>query len=407
MFDLNSFIDDYVTRRTESIFEQDLQAHRAELKREIRGSKVLVIGGAGSIGSAFIKCLLPYRPGALFVVDINENGLTELTRDLRSTSPEELTIPDIYRTYAFDFGGRIFSDFLENEGGFDIVANFAAHKHVRSEKDVYSIRAMLRNNVLSNHRLLQQLSGNPPKHFFCVSTDKAANPVSVMGATKRLMEELLFSYSQTFKTVSARFANVAFSNGSLPASFQERILKRQPLVAPTDVKRYFVSPRESGELCLLACILGRSGEVFFPKLATDTMLTFAEIARSFLREYGGYTYDEHDTPGAARQAAKNIDANSRSYPVYFFRTDTSGEKPYEEFFTEQETVDSERFLALGIITPEGRAISTSDDLTAKFEELFRIVRTPNVEKQEITAALARLIPNFDHIETGNSLDQKM
>ena len=261
-FQLDSFISRQVTGRPQSLFAPDVETHRETLRREIAGKKVCVIGGAGSIGSAFIREVLRFHPSSLVVADLSENGLAELTRDLRST--EGLDVPEDYRTYTLDFADPVFEAIYREAGGFDIVANFSAHKHVRSEKDRYSVRALLQNNDLKARRLLDLLAQIPPRHFFCVSTDKAAGPVNVMGASKRIMEDLIFAYKDVFKVTTARFANVAFSNGSLPDSWMHRLQKRQPLVAPNDVRRYFVSPEESGQICLLACILGRSGEVFFP-----------------------------------------------------------------------------------------------------------------------------------------------
>ena len=243
MFEISSFISKFVTKRPESMFLGDIEANREKLTEKIEGKSVLVIGGAGSIGSSYIKAILPFRPKTLVVVDINENALAELTRDLRST--EGMYVPDDYIPYPMDFASSVFRKMFIARGGFDIVANFSAHKHVRSEKDIYSVEALIRNNVLNAKILLDLLEQYPPEEYFCVSTDKAANPVNIMGASKRIMEDLIFSYSDNFPVKTARFANVAFSNGSLPAGFLARISKLQPLSAPSDVKRYFVSPEES------------------------------------------------------------------------------------------------------------------------------------------------------------------
>ncbi len=258
MFNLDKFIATAVTNRPASMFEPDIQAHRDALTREIRGRKVCVIGGAGSIGSSFIKAVLRFEPKSVVVVDLNENGLAELVRDVRST--EGLYVPDEFRCYTLNFADPIFERIFREEKGFDIVANFSAHKHVRSEKDRYSVQALIENNDIKAKRLMDLLTVYPPKHFFCVSTDKAANPVNIMGASKRIMEDLVMAYNSKFKVTTARFANVAFSNGSLPDGWIHRLQKRQPLAAPSDVKRYFVSPEESGQICMLACILGRGGK---------------------------------------------------------------------------------------------------------------------------------------------------
>ena len=284
MFNLDKFISDSVTFRPTSMFEPDIKANADTLTREIKGKKVCVIGGAGSIGSSFIKAVLRFEPASVVVVDLNENGLAELVRDVRST--EGLFVPDEFRCYTLNFADPIFERIFREEKGFDIVANFSAHKHVRSEKDRYSVQALIENNDIKAKRLMDLLTVYPPKHFFCVSTDKAANPVNIMGASKRIMEDLVMAYNKYFKVTTARFANVAFSNGSLPDGWIHRLQKKQPLAAPSDVKRYFVSPEESGQICMLACILGNGGEVFFPKLGEDQMLTFSAICDQFVTANG-------------------------------------------------------------------------------------------------------------------------
>ena len=269
---ISEFIKNDIIKRKNSFFEQDLINNKDKLKKEIKDKSVLVIGGAGTIGSSFIKALLIYKPSKLVVVDINENGLTELTRTLRSNS--KLVVPKDYLTYPMSFNSDVFFKMINQHGNFDIVANFAAHKHVRSEKDSFSIEAMLKNNVIDAKNLLDYLKLNKPSHFFCVSTDKAANPVNVMGGSKKLMEHVIMSYSNDIKITTARFANVAFSNGSLLYGYLERLLQRQPISCPSDVKRFFVSPDESGEICLLTCILGNSGDIFFPKLREEQLVSF-------------------------------------------------------------------------------------------------------------------------------------
>jgi FlaA1/EpsC-like NDP-sugar epimerase len=402
LISIPAFISDHITHRTESLFTDDLQRYDAELSSAIDGKSLLVIGGAGTIGSSFIRAALRYRPARLYVCDINENGLTELTRDLRSSVGYH--IPDDYKTYPVNFGDPVFEKILLREGPFDIVANFAAHKHVRSEKDHYSIEAMIDNNVIRAGRLLALLSEAPPAHFFCVSTDKAANPVNVMGASKKLMEEVILAYSAVMPVTTARFANVAFSNGSLLAGFIERLMKRQPLSAPADVRRYFVSPDESGQLCLLACILGRSGEILFPRLREDQMLTFAEIASAFLREMG-YEPDECATEQEAREKAARLRPEDRHYPVYYFHSDTSGEKSFEEFYTETEQIDWNRFHQLGVICNAPRkSMQEIDDMFARLHALFG---QSTLNKSAIVRLIQDFIPNFEHIETGKGLDQKM
>ncbi len=401
-FQLEGFIADHVTGRPQSLFANDIQANAQALSERIDGKSVLVIGGAGSIGSSFIRAMLRFRPARLYVVDTNENGLTELTRDLRSN--EDLVVPPVYLTYPLNFGEPVFGKILRNVGAFDIVANFAAHKHVRSEKDPYAIEAMVDNNVLKAKQLLDLLTEHPPAHFFCVSTDKAANPVNVMGATKKLMEEVIMAYAARLPITTARFANVAFSNGSLLAGFLERLMKRQPLSAPSDVKRYFVSPEESGQICLLACMLGHSGEIFFPKLATSDMKTFSDIASALLRSLGLEPYPCASEQEAKLAASQWNDANA-AYPVYYFGSDTSGEKSFEEFFTENEEIDWDRFESLGVIKNAPRKDFRHIDVM--FQKLTSIFAKEKIVKTDIVRLLADFIPNFEHIETGKNLDDKM
>ena len=401
-FSLDDFIADHVIGRSESLFAADLAAHDAQLRGAIEGASVLVIGGAGTIGSSFIHALLPYRPSRLVVVDLNENGLTELTRDLRSTDHQY--VPDDYKTYPISFGGPIFERMLRAEGPFDIVAHFAAHKHVRSEKDRYSIEAMLENNVMSTVALLDLMRELPPKHFFCVSTDKAANPANVMGASKKLMEEAVLAYAAELPAVTARFANVAFSNGSLPAGFLERITKNQPLSAPSDVRRYFVSPTESGQLCLLACILGAPADIFFPKLDEPRMLTFSTIADALLRELG-YEPDYCSSEDEARAKAAARTPDSTTWPVYYFASETSGEKSFEEFYTTDEEVDLDSFSALGIV--RARASNDVAGIRATLADLRALFDRDDLSKKAIVETIATLVPTFHHVETGKSLDQKM
>jgi len=401
--DIDRFIRNHVTRREESLLKSDLEKHHDELEQRLTGKKVLVIGGAGTIGSYYIKALLKFRVSRLVVVDINENGLTELVRDLRS-SPG-YNIPGGFITYPMNFGDRVFQKMFRSLAPFDIVANFAAHKHVRSEKDIFSVEAMIENNVLRAKGLLELLLQFPPEHFFCVSTDKAANPVNIMGASKKLMEELIMAYSGKLKITTARFANVAFSNGSLPLGFIERLSKRQPWSCPTGIKRYFVSPQESGELCLVASVLGETGDIIFPKLDPERdMMTFDGIARDLL-DYLGLKPDVCLTEDEAREKALLQDEKSDRWPVYFFETDTSGEKPYEEFFTEKEAVDYERFINLGVVKNSSkRDIRQIEEIFGRLRILFD---SGNVTKAAVVDILKEYLPSFEHIEKGKGLDSKM
>jgi len=402
MFNLDKFIADYVTKRPVSMFKADIEDNRAKLVEKIKGKKVLVIGGAGSIGSSYIKAILPFHPSALVVVDINENALAELTRDLRST--KGMYVPHDYIPYPMDFAAPVFEKMFRARGGFDIVANFSAHKHVRSEKDIYSVEALLQNNVLHAKKLLDLLTEFPPEEYFCVSTDKAANPVNIMGASKRIMEDVIFSYSDKFPVKTARFANVAFSNGSLPAGFIARLQKLQPISAPSDVKRYFVSPQESGQICMLASMLGGNREIFFPKLKEAQMMSFDKIATAFLHE-NGYEVLECSSDEEAVDKSEDLKNGSKLYPVHYSGSNTSGEKPYEEFFTETESVDMDRLQALGVIT--GKAIPDKERIDNLFVKLESLFEQEGTTKEDVVKAIKEYLPNFEHIEKGKSLDSKM
>ena len=377
MINLEQFISKYVTERDSSLFSKDIQNNSKALKKAIGDKTMLVIGGAGSIGSSFIKACLQFYPKALVVVDVNENGLAELTRDLRST--KGMFVPDDYVPYPINYAQSVFEKMFRARGGFDIVANFSAHKHVRSEKDIYSVEALIQNNVLNAKKLLDLLSEYPPQSYFCVSTDKAANPVNIMGASKRIMEDVIFSYSDKFPVKTARFANVAFSNGSLPAGFIDRLSKLQPISAPSDVKRYFVSPAESGQICMLACMLGKNREIYFPKLEEKKMKTFSSIALDFLHE-NGYEVLECSSDQEAINRAEDLKKGSRLYPVHFSTSDTTGEKAYEEFYTDLEQIDMNQFESLGVvINRNARPISDILNLFRKLEKTFSKSNTTKAE----------------------------
>ena len=402
MFNLTKFISDSVTFRPESMFAADIEANKNMLEREIKDKKVCVIGGAGSIGSSFIKAVLRFQPKSVVVVDLNENGLAELVRDVRST--KGLFCPDEFRCYTLNFADPIFERIFREEKGFDIVANFSAHKHVRSEKDKYSVQALIENNDIKAKKLMDLLCVYPPKHFFCVSTDKAANPVNIMGASKRIMEDLVMAYNQHFKVTTARFANVAFSNGSLPDGWIHRLQKKQPLAAPNDVKRYFVSPEESGQICMLACILGNGGEVFFPKLGEDQMLTFSKICDDFVKAEG-FTKEECTNDESAKDFADKMSYDSDKYPVVYFKSDTTGEKAYEEFYVPGEKINMQRFKALGVVEKTTRREMT--EINTFFSELENIFAAEDFTKAQVVEAIKNFIPNFQHEEKGKNLDQKM
>ena len=412
MFNLNQFIASSVTFRPISMFADDIEANKETLTQEIKDKKVCVIGGAGSIGSSFIKAVLPFEPRSVVVVDLNENGLAELVRDVRST--DGLYVPDEFRCYTLNFADPIFERIFREEQGFDIVANFSAHKHVRSEKDRYSVQALIENNDIKAKKLMDLLTVYPPKHFFCVSTDKAANPVNIMGASKRIMEDLVMAYNKYFKVTTARFANVAFSNGSLPDGWIHRLQKQQPLAAPSDVKRYFVSPEESGQICMLACILGRPGEVFFPKLGEDQMLTFSSICDDFIKA-NGFEKDLCSSDEEAKHKAALLKKESTQdstiytkppkYPTVYFGSDTTGEKAYEEFYVPGEKIDLQRFQALGVVEQTTR--HDMAEINTFFDNLEKIFAKNDFTKAQVVEAIKDFIPNFEHEEKGKNLDQKM
>lgn len=402
MLNIDKFISENVTFRQKSMFLADIENNRETISKEVEGKSLCVIGGAGSIGSSFIRAILPFKPSKLIVIDLNENGLAELTRDLRSS--KGMFIPKEYRTYTLNFADPIFARIFREEQGFDIVANFSAHKHVRSEKDKYSVQALIENNDIKAKKFMDLLCEYPPKHFFCVSTDKAANPVNIMGASKRIMEDMIMAYCGRFPVTTARFANVAFSNGSLPDGWVARLMKRQPLVSPLDVKRYFVSLEESGQICMLACILGNTGEVFFPKLGEDQMITFSSFCKKFI-ETAGYKERQCLSDNEAIEFAANRKEEDINYPVVYFKSDTTGEKDYEEFYVPGEKINMNRFSALGVIEDTVRRPMNEVDLF--FTELESIFQKEEFTKAEIVEALKRFLPNFEHEEKGKNLDQKM
>ncbi len=402
MLNIQKFIAENVTFRRESMFKADIERNKEAITREVEGKSLCVIGGAGSIGSSFIKAILPFKPSKLVVIDLNENGLAELTRDLRSTYG--MYIPEEYRAYTLNFADPIFTRIFREEKGFDIVANFSAHKHVRSEKDKYSVQALIENNDIKAKKFMDLLCEYPPKHFFCVSTDKAANPVNIMGASKRVMEDMIMAYCDKFPVTTARFANVAFSNGSLPDGWIQRLMKQQPLAVPNDVKRYFVSPQESGQICMLACILGNNGEIFFPKLGEDQMITFSSFCEKFIKT-AGYQEKQCTTDNEAKKFAVERSEESKDYPVVYFKSDTTGEKGFEEFYIPGEKINLERFLSLAVI--EDSTHRPMAEVETFFTDLEAIFQKDDFTKADIVAALKSFLPNFEHEEKGKNLDQKM
>ncbi|HRS53445.1 MAG TPA: polysaccharide biosynthesis protein [Bacteroidales bacterium] len=396
---INNIIAD-ITGRKRSLFKDDIDNNISLLKENLNNKTVLVIGGAGSIGFEFIKEIIKFNIKRLFVIDINENGLAELIRDLRSS----YTNLPIIKTYPISFGSHIFEKLLTKEGPFEIIANFAALKHVRSEKDPYAIEAMFQNNFILPTHLFSLLSENKPERFFCVSTDKATNPVSIMGATKKLMEDVIFQYADNFNITTARFANVAFSNGSLLNSYLWRFYKNQPIVCPQDIKRYFISPEEAGQLCLTACILGQTKEIFIPNLNPNKdLINFTKTIEAFFNNINipiDYCYTEQE----AIEKAKKRKTNSKDpYPVYFFKTDTSGEKLYEEFHSENDIVDYTRFKNIGVIKFSINNLNNISIIIDEAKKLF----TNNVNKNDIIKFLEKFVSNFQYLDKGKTLDEKM
>ena len=405
-FDIEGFVRESMTRRPESLLAEDFARCAPEMHRRIDGSRMLVVGGAGTIGSNFVKAALRgFRPASLAVVDIDENALTELTRDLRAG--DGYSVPDEYVTEPIDLGGDLFARFFRARGPFDIVANFAARKHVRAERDIFSIEAMCETNVFMAKRLLDLLVDAPPRAFFCVSTDKAANPVNVMGATKKLMEETLLAYADRVPVKMARFANVAFSNGSLPQGWLNRLARRQPLSCPMGIRRFFVSPVESGELCLFAAAMGGSGDILYPKLDPDRdMIPFDAVVRDLLDRLGfGCLPCATTAEAKAAMARRRAAGNAGPYPCEFFGSDTSGEKAFEEFYTGSDERDETTFLRLGAVkNAKRRPVAEVEALCAELRAAFL---RPGAEKADIVAALSGYLPEFRHVEKGKSLDGRM
>ncbi|EKA7373961.1 UDP-N-acetylglucosamine 4,6-dehydratase [Vibrio parahaemolyticus] len=387
--------------RTEALFTQDIESHEAELSRIVSESSFLVLGGAGSIGQAVTKEIFKRNPKKLHVVDISENNMVELVRDIRSSFGY---IDGDFQTFALDIGSLEYDAFIKADGKFDYVLNLSALKHVRSEKDPYTLMRMIDVNVFNTDKTIQQSIDAGAKKYFCVSTDKAANPVNMMGASKRIMEMFLMRKSEQMAISTARFANVAFSDGSLLHGFNQRIQKRQPIVAPNDIKRYFVTPQESGELCLMSCIFGENRDIFFPKLSEALhLISFADIAVKYLKQLG---YEPHlcDSEEEARQLAHTLPEQGK-WPCLFTASDTTGEKDFEEFFTDKEELDMSRFENLGIIKNEPLY---EQELLTLFENSISEMKGEQAwTKEEIVKLFFTMIPDFGHKETGKYLDSKM
>ena len=387
--------------RFEELFVDDIKNYDTELRKIVSESSFLVIGGAGSIGQAVTKEIFKRNPKKLHVVDISENNMVELVRDIRSSFGY---IDGDFATFALDIGSLEYDAFIKADGKYDYVLNLSALKHVRSEKDPYTLMRMIETNVFNTDKTLEQSIKNGVKKYFCVSTDKAANPVNMMGASKRIMEMFVNRRSKQIDVSMARFANVAFSDGSLLHGFNQRIQKNQPIVAPNDIKRYFVTPQESGELCLMSCIFGENRDIFFPKLSENLhLITFSQIAVKYLETLG---YEPYlcQTEDEARELVKTLPSKGK-WPCLFTASDTTGEKDFEEFFTENETLDMNKFENLGIIKNE--AIYDEDKLN-NFEKTIKNFKSNlSWNKEDIVKEFFKLIPDFGHKETGKYLDGKM
>lgn len=387
--------------RTKELFTDDIAEFENELAAIVAKSSFLVLGGAGTIGQAVTKEIFKRKPNKLHVVDISENNLVELVRDIRSSYGY---IKGDFQTFALDIGSPAYDAFYESNAGYDYVLNLSALKHVRSEKDPFTLMRMIDVNILNTDKTLKQAISHKSKKYFCVSTDKAANPVNMMGASKRIMEMFLLKNSDKITISTARFANVAFSDGSLLHGFDQRIKKQQPIVAPNDVKRYFVTPKESGELCLMSCIFGENRDIFFPKLSEELhLISFAEIATRFL-ETKGYEPYLCETEQQARDLVKIMPQQGK-WPCLFTKSDTTGEKDFEEFYTEKETLDMTRFRKLGVIKNDG---SVNLDKIAYFENTINSLKQDKIwTKAPIVELFFEMIPDFAHKETGKYLDSKM
>jgi FlaA1/EpsC-like NDP-sugar epimerase len=387
--------------RKSTLFKIDLDSHEEKLLSIVSSSRFLVIGGAGTIGQAVTKEIFKRSPQILHVVDISENNMVELVRDIRSTIGYG---EGEFKTFALDCGSIEFEALINDEGPYDYVFNLSALKHVRSEKDPYTLMRMLMVNVFNTIKTLRLAKKMGAKKYFCVSTDKAANPVNMMGASKRIMEMFLMRESLSQNISMARFANVAFSDGSLLHGFNQRFSKHQPLSAPNDVRRYFVTPQESGELCLLSGLLGKNRDILFPKLSEKLhLVTFSEIAIRFLREHGYEPY-ECKSEDEARDRAEELIANNQ-WPCYFFRSDTTGEKDFEEFFTDHEDLDLERFNTIGVIQNQPDFDETK--LNEFMDEIEILRSRASWTKDDIVKLYFKLLPEFAHKETGKYLDQRM
>lgn len=386
--------------RNHSLFDSDVKTNEAHIKSLVSSSRFLVLGGGGTIGQAVVKEILKRNPTKLHVVDINENNLAELVRDVRSSFDN---ITGDFRTFALDIGSSIYDAFIDNDGQFDYVLNLSALKHVRSEKDPYTLMRMVEVNILNTEKTILQSIKHGVKKYFCVSTDKAANPVNLMGASKRIMEKVLIQRSNELVISTARFANVAFSDGSLLYGFSQRLQKRQPLAGPNDTKRFFVSPQESGELCLMSCLFGENGDIFFPVLSAEhDMLSFVDIAQNYLQELG---YTPHFCNSEDEARAYMANPSPQTWPCYFAPSDTTGEKEYEEFYMPNEALNFTRFTGIGIVKNQHSLQTTA---TQDFIHQIRtLLEQKQWSKEDLVREFIKILPEFNYEDKGKYLDSKM
>jgi len=388
--------------RSNKLFDADIKSHARELENIVSNSRFLVLGGAGSIGQAVTKEIFRRKPLKLHVVDISENNMVELVRDIRSSYGY---IEGDFKTFSLDIGSEEYDSFFESDGNYDYVLNLSALKHVRSEKDSFTLMRMIFVNIFNTDKTLEQSIKKGVKKYFCVSTDKAANPVNMMGASKRIMEMFVNRRSEDIDVSMARFANVAFSDGSLLHGFNKRIEKKQPLVAPNDIRRYFVIPEEAGELCLMSCIFGENRDVFFPKMSPNlNLIKFSDVAIGYLKAKGFEPF-LCDTEEQARNYFIEKEASCDSWPCLFGKSDTSGEKEFEEFYTENEKLDMTKFEGLGVIKNE---LNYDQEKLFVFErEIFGLKKSKVWSKRKLKELFIYMLPDFDHNETGKYLDSKM
>ena len=387
--------------RNEPLFKSDLAGKETELREVVNASTFLILGGAGSIGQAVAKEIFKRKPKKLHIIDHSENNMVELVRDIRSTFGY---IDGDFQTFSLDIGSLEYDAFFESDGKYDYILNLSAMKHVRSEKDPFTLMRMLEVNISNTNKTLKQSQCGSTKKYFCVSTDKAANPVNMMGASKRIMEMFLMRWSLDLNISTARFANVAFSDGSLLHGFNKRLEKLQPLAVPRDIKRYFVTPEEAGQLCLMSCIFGDNRDIFFPKLLSSKhLINLVDVATKFLNQRG-YQVFKCSSEDEARELAKTLPARGE-WPCYFSSSDTTGEKSFEEFYTSKEQLDMTLFDDIGVI--KNTAMFDNEKLIDFEVRVSQMKLDLNWKKQDFVKLFQHILPNFEHKEIGKFLDGKM